>query len=79
MFGAPQAEAWREGADEYATVAMRFALNDVMEDRASGKPAPGSPGKTEATEAWTFRRDAGAGSQGWKLSAIQQSGAKRAA
>jgi predicted lipid-binding transport protein (Tim44 family) len=73
------AEAWREGADEYATVAMRFALNDVMEDRASGKPAPGSPGKTEAPEAWTFRRDAGAGSQGWKLSAIQQSGAKRAA
>ena len=58
---------------------MRFALNDVMEDRASGKPAPGSPGKTEATEAWTFRRDAGAGWQGWKLSAIQQSGAKRAA
>lgn len=65
-------EAWREGADEYATVAMRFALNDVVEDRATGKPAPGSPGQTEATEAWTFRREAGEGPQGWKLSAIQQ-------
>jgi predicted lipid-binding transport protein (Tim44 family) len=65
-------EAWREGADEYATVAMRFALNDVMEDRATGKPAPGSPGRTEATEVWTFRREAGEGPQGWKLSAIQQ-------
>jgi predicted lipid-binding transport protein (Tim44 family) len=65
-------EAWREGADEYATVAMRFALNDVIEDRATGKPAPGSPGPTEATELWTFRRPAGAGPQAWKLSAIQQ-------
>jgi predicted lipid-binding transport protein (Tim44 family) len=67
------AEAWREGGDEYATVAMRFALNDVMEDRATGKVLPGSPGPSEATEAWTFRRDAGAGQRGWKLSAIQQS------
>lgn len=65
-------EAWREGADEYATVAMRFALNDVLEDRATGKPAPGSQGPTQATEVWTFRRRAGSGPQGWKLSAIQQ-------
>lgn len=65
-------EAWREGVDEYATVAMRFALNDVLEDRATGKPAPGSPGPMETTEAWTFRRPAGAGPQEWKLSAIQQ-------
>ncbi|KAF0135007.1 MAG: membrane protein [Methylocystaceae bacterium] len=65
-------EAWREGVDEYATVAMRFALNDVIEDRATGKPAPGSPGPTETSEAWTFRRPAGAGPQEWKLSAIQQ-------
>ncbi|WP_363348827.1 Tim44-like domain-containing protein [Methylocystis echinoides] len=65
-------EAWREGADEYATVAMRFALNDVLEDRSTGKPAPGSQGPSEATEVWTFRRPAGAGPQGWKLSAIQQ-------
>jgi predicted lipid-binding transport protein (Tim44 family) len=54
-------EAWREGSDDYATVAMRFSLNDVMEDRATGKPAPGSAGATQATEVWTFRRPAGAG------------------
>jgi predicted lipid-binding transport protein (Tim44 family) len=65
-------EAWREGGDEYATVAMRFSLNDVMEDRATGRPTPGSPGQTEAAEVWTFRRPAGAGPQEWKLSAIQQ-------
>lgn len=65
-------EAWREGVDEYATVAMRFALNDEMLDRATGKPAPGSPGETQTMEAWTFRRPAGAGAQEWKLSAIQQ-------
>ncbi len=65
-------EAWREGVDEYATVAMRFALNDEMLDRATGKPAPGSPGETQTNEAWTFRRPAGAGAKEWKLSAIQQ-------
>jgi predicted lipid-binding transport protein (Tim44 family) len=27
------AEAWREGGTEYATVAMRFALNDTMVER----------------------------------------------
>jgi predicted lipid-binding transport protein (Tim44 family) len=66
------AEAWREGGEEYATVAMRFALNDVMEDRATGRVLPGSPGRSEATEAWTFRREAGSGPEGWRLSAIQQ-------
>jgi predicted lipid-binding transport protein (Tim44 family) len=65
-------EAWREGVDEYATVAMRFALKDEMVDRATGKPAPGSPGETQTSEAWTFRRPAGAGAREWKLSAIQQ-------
>jgi predicted lipid-binding transport protein (Tim44 family) len=65
-------EAWREGRDEYASVAMRFALIDVLEDIATGKPAPESQGATEATEVWTFRRPAGAGPDGWKLSAIQQ-------
>ncbi len=66
------AEAWREGADEYATVAMRFSLNDVMEDRSTGKPAPGSQALTAARVFGTFRRPAGSGPQGWKLSAIQQ-------
>jgi predicted lipid-binding transport protein (Tim44 family) len=65
-------EAWRENADDFATVAMRFALNDVLEDISTGKPATGSVGRTEATEVWTFRRPAGAGPDAWRLSAIQQ-------
>jgi predicted lipid-binding transport protein (Tim44 family) len=65
-------EAWREGADEYATVAMRFALADVTEDRATGKVVSGSATQpTQSTEVWTFRRPAGAGPEAWKLSAIQ--------
>jgi predicted lipid-binding transport protein (Tim44 family) len=51
---------------------MRFSLTDVLEDRATGKPTPGSPGQSEAAEVWTFRRPAGSGPQEWKLSAIQQ-------
>ncbi|MBM3553344.1 MAG: hypothetical protein FJX45_16715 [Alphaproteobacteria bacterium] len=65
-------EAWREGVDEYATVAMRFSLKDEMLDRTTNRPAPGWEGQSETTEAWTFRRPAGAGPQEWKLSAIQQ-------
>jgi predicted lipid-binding transport protein (Tim44 family) len=66
-------EAWREGSDDYATVAMRFALIDVMEDRATGKVVSGDPSQpTEATEVWTFWRPSGSGSDAWKLSAIQQ-------
>ena len=67
------AEAWREDNEEYATVAMRFALIDVMQDRATGRIVSGDPAKTEqATEVWTFVRPVGSGQQGWKLSAIQQ-------
>jgi predicted lipid-binding transport protein (Tim44 family) len=66
-------EAWREGSDEYATVAMRFALTDVFEDKASGKIVSGDPSQpTQSTEVWTFRRPAGTGPEAWKLSAIQQ-------
>ncbi|MBS0248482.1 MAG: TIM44-like domain-containing protein [Proteobacteria bacterium] len=62
------AEAWREGGDDYATVAMRFALTDSMIERASGRVVEGgTPG--EATELWTFRRSRGGH---WMLSAIQQ-------
>jgi predicted lipid-binding transport protein (Tim44 family) len=61
-------EAWREGSDEYATVAMRYSLNDTMVDRASGKVLQIEP--SEANELWTFRR---AGGGHWMLSAIQQS------
>ncbi len=60
-------EAWREGGTDYATVAMRYALNDSYVD-ASGRVVEGGP--DEATEVWTFRRDRGGK---WLLSAIQQS------
>jgi predicted lipid-binding transport protein (Tim44 family) len=61
------AEAWREGDTDYATVAMRFALNDETVDRASGRTVEG--GADEATEIWTFMRKRGGR---WLLSAIQQ-------
>jgi predicted lipid-binding transport protein (Tim44 family) len=61
-------EAWREGDTEYATVAMRFSVNDQMIDRASGRVIDGGP--EEATEVWTFMRTRGGS---WLLSAIQQS------
>jgi predicted lipid-binding transport protein (Tim44 family) len=62
------AEAWREGNTEYATVAMRYSLNDETVDRASGRVIEGGP--DEATEIWTFMRTRGGH---WLLSAIQQS------
>ena len=63
------AEAWREGGTEYATVAMRFSLNDTMVERATGRVIEGGP--QEVTESWTFRRTVGGQ---WMLSAIQQPG-----
>lgn len=64
------AEAWREGGSDYATVAMRYSLIDVMEDRASGRTVEGDPDEpVEATELWTFRRARGGQ---WVVSAIQQ-------
>jgi predicted lipid-binding transport protein (Tim44 family) len=67
------AEAWREDASDYATVAMRFSLIDTMVDRASGRIVEGDPSKPrEVTEVWTFVRPAGANTDAWKLSAIQQ-------
>jgi len=60
-------EAWREGEREYATIAIRYAINDQMVERASGRVISGGP--QEATEVWTFVRvQRGA----WLLSAIQQ-------
>jgi predicted lipid-binding transport protein (Tim44 family) len=61
------AEAWREGDTDYASVAMRYALNDQLVDRASGRMVEG--GRDEATEVWTFRRNRGGN---WMVSAIQQ-------
>ena len=60
-------EAWREGNDEYATVAMRYSLNDRIVARDDGKLIEQLP--SEATELWTFRRASGGQ---WMLSAIQQ-------
>jgi predicted lipid-binding transport protein (Tim44 family) len=62
------AEAWREGNDEYATVAMRYSLDDRIVDRKDGRLIEQLP--SEATELWTFRRAANGGQ--WVLSAIQQ-------
>ncbi len=62
-------EAWAEPSGEYATVAMRFGLTDMMMERSSGNPASGfTNGAQETTEIWTFLRSPGGK---WKLSAIQ--------
>lgn len=67
------AEAWREQAAEYATVAMRFSMIDTMVDRTSGRIVSGDPSTPqEATEYWTFTRRAGGTASDWVLSAIQQ-------
>src|SRR5438105_4519320 len=68
------AEAWREGNDEYATVAMRFSLVDATVD-GSGRVVSGSrTSPEEVTEIWTFRRPSGGTARQWELSAIQQGG-----
>jgi predicted lipid-binding transport protein (Tim44 family) len=61
------AEAWREGDSDYATVAMRYAVRDVTEERDGGRVVETGP--SEVTELWTFRRIGGGR---WLLSAIQQ-------
>lgn len=63
------AESWREGSEEYATVAMRYESIDVMRDRATGQVVSGDPDTlTETVEIWTFVRSNGGE---WKVSAIQ--------
>jgi predicted lipid-binding transport protein (Tim44 family) len=62
------AESWREGGTDYATVAMNFALNDSMVERATGQTVEGGE-RSEVTESWTFMRARGGN---WLLSAIQQ-------
>lgn len=61
-------EAWREDGVEYATVAMRYSLVDIMRERASGKIVEGSEAPQEVTDLWTFVRSPGGD---WILSAIQ--------
>jgi predicted lipid-binding transport protein (Tim44 family) len=60
-------EAWGEDRIDYATVAMRYALKDVMVERNSGRVV--QTDTAEAVELWTFQRQPG---RGWVLSAIQQ-------
>jgi len=66
------AEAWAEGRQDYATVAMRFSLVDVTTRQADGAVVEGDPAARQTTtELWTFvREDDGP----WRLSAIQQIG-----
>lgn len=66
------AEAWREGAREYATVAMRFSQIDITRRISDGAVVEGDPNRRVAvTELWTFVRTQGGP---WMLSAIQQTG-----
>ena len=60
------AEAWREGRNDHATVAMKFALRDSMVG-ASGRIKGGQ--QSGVAELWTFVRARGCN---WLLSAIQQ-------
>ncbi len=63
------AEAWREGQQDYATVAMRYSSIDAMVDRQTGALVSGDASNpTETVEIWTFTRRPGTD---WLLSAIQ--------
>lgn len=65
-------EAWKERDAEYATVAMRFSLNDAIVDRKTGKVIEGSLTEpNEMSEIWTFVRRPGGSPDDWKLSAVQ--------
>ena len=63
------AEAWAEGGQEYATVALRFSSLDVTRD-STGRVVEGDAAvRSMTTEVWTFVRHPG---EAWVLSAIQQ-------
>jgi predicted lipid-binding transport protein (Tim44 family) len=62
------AEAWREGGDDYVTVALRYESRDVMRNRTTGELVSGEDRLVERSEVWTFVRH----NRGdWLLSAIQ--------
>jgi predicted lipid-binding transport protein (Tim44 family) len=64
------AEAWNEGAEDFATVAMKYECIDVMRDRQAGTVVEGDPDRpSSSTELWTFVRRA---PDSWRVSAIQQ-------
>lgn len=63
------AEAWAEGGQDYATVAMRFSSMDTTRDH-TGRVVEGDAAvRSMTTEIWTFLRRPG---EAWVLSAIQQ-------
>ncbi len=63
------AESWREDDQDYATLAMRYTVIDMIIERATGRQVEGSASPKEITELWTFvRKHYGQ----WILSAIQQ-------
>ena len=64
------AEAWQEGATQYASLAMRWSSIDYTVSLADNRVVEGSRDqRREATEVWTFMRHQGGD---WILSAIQQ-------
>ena len=63
------AEAWRQGADQYATVSLRYESRDILRDRTTGQIVSGDDSVTETTELWTFVRH---GTGPWLVSAIQE-------
>jgi predicted lipid-binding transport protein (Tim44 family) len=60
-------EAWSEGDSDYATVTMRFSLNDRIVDRKDGHLVEQLP--SEVTEWWTFQRVQGGK---WLVAGVQQ-------
>lgn len=62
-------EAWREGATDYATVAMRWSSLDYTVDTENDRVVEGNRDqRSETTEVWTFMRSDGGR---WLLAAIQ--------
>jgi predicted lipid-binding transport protein (Tim44 family) len=74
------AEAWTENGSDYATVAMKYAIVDCTLEIATGRVISGDrTAPQEVVELWTFRRDHRYMTEGWHLSAIQQTGIPMAA
>lgn len=62
------AEAWREGAEQYATVSLKYESRDILRDRATGQIVS-EDRVSPVTELWTFVRR---GNGPWLVSAIQE-------
>ena len=74
------AEAWTENGSDYATLAMKYSIVDSTVEIATGRVISGDRiAPQEVVELWTFRRDHRYMSEGWQLSAIQQTGIPKAA